>query len=69
MVVAEEPLGDADELEAEGGVLDTFEPPPFDVEDDLDLSGAFLLAFLIPDVSCFLCLGAFWPWKINWYLS
>ena len=51
VVVAEEPLGDADELEAEGGVLDTFEPPPFDVEDDLDLSGAFPLAFLIPDVS------------------
>ena len=50
-VVAEEPLGDADELEAEGGVLDTFEPPPFDVEDDLDLSGVFPLAFLIPDVS------------------
>ena len=51
VVVAEEPLGDADELEAEGGVLDRFEPPPFDVEDDLDLSGAFPLAFLIPDVS------------------
>ena len=51
VVVAEEPLGDADELEAEGGVLDTFEPPPFDVEDDLDLSGVFPLAFLIPDVS------------------
>ena len=51
VVVAEEPLGDADEVEAEGGVLDTFEPPPFDVEDDLDLSGTFPLAFLIPDVS------------------
>lgn len=49
VVVAEEPLGDADELEAEGGVLDTFEPPPFDVEDDLP--GVFPLAFLIPDVS------------------
>ena len=35
MVVVEEPLVDADELKAEGGVLDTFEPPPFDVEDDL----------------------------------
>ena len=49
VVVAEEPLGDADELEAEGDVLDTFEPPPFDVEDDLP--GVFPLAFLIPDVS------------------
>ena len=49
VVVAEEPLGDADELEAEGGVLDTFEPPLFDVEDDLP--GVFPLAFLIPDVS------------------
>ena len=49
VVVADEPLGDADELEAEGGVLDTFELPPCDVEDDLP--GVFPLAFLIPDVS------------------
>ena len=49
MVVAEEPLGDANELESEGGVVGTFEPPPFDVEDDLP--GVFPLAFLIPDVS------------------
>ena len=49
VVVAEEPLGDADELDAEGGVLGTFESPPLDVEDDLP--GDFPLAFLIPDVS------------------
>lgn len=35
MVVVEEPLVDGDELEAEGGILGTFELPPFDVEDDL----------------------------------
>ena len=49
VVVAEEPQGDTDELAAEGDVLGTFEPPPFDVEDDLP--GDVLLAFLIPNVS------------------
>lgn len=38
-------------LKPKEAFFDTFEPPPFDVEDDLDLSGAFPLAFLIPDVS------------------
>ena len=28
-------LVDADELDAEGGVLDTFKVPPLDVKDDL----------------------------------
>ena len=42
-------LVDADELDAEGGVLDTFKAPPLDVKDDL--SGVFLLVFLMPDVS------------------
>ena len=49
VVVAVKPLVDADELEAKGGVLDTFELPPLDVEDDLP--GIFPLAFLITDVS------------------
>lgn len=49
VVVAVKPLVDADELEAEGGVFHTFEPPPLDVEDDPP--GVFPLAFLITNVS------------------
>ena len=35
MVLVEESLVEADELDAEGGVLDTFKAPPLDVKDDL----------------------------------
>ena len=35
VVLVEESLVDADELDAEGGVLDTFKAPPLDVKDDL----------------------------------
>ena len=35
MVLVEESLVDADELDAKGGVLDRFKSPPLDVKDDL----------------------------------
>ena len=62
VVVAQEPLGDADELEAEGGVLDTCEPPPFDVEEDLP--GVFPLAY--PHTRClFYSTSAFSVWAVS----